>query len=205
TGVSDSSGSPYYLALPTNAEWTKAADWGDVDFTGTIKQHVLSALVGTTISSLEFTSPSPSGTCNTQTSAASTSASAARLNCQSRYGVSEVVGSVWEYNLDRMYANTGLDNGVDGLWLSHALKASDSHNSSPTGFDLLRGTVPAVKTAGADITSGLNSDGYYQTNTIAGTRRGGSWNVTSEGGRWFMRLSSAPSLTGTHIGARCSR
>ncbi|MCX6124949.1 MAG: hypothetical protein NTV34_09410, partial [Proteobacteria bacterium] len=205
TGVSDGSGSPYYLALPTNAEWNKAADWGDVDLTGTIKQHVLPALVGTTISSLEYTVSSPSGTCNSGTSAASTSATAARLNCQSRYGVSEVIGSVVEYVLDRMYGNTGLDNGVDGLWLSHALKASDSQNSSPAGFDLLRGTVPANKIAGADIASGKNSDGYYQSATIAAPRRGGRWDFGTEIGRWFMTLNSPPSLTGATIGTRCSR
>ncbi|MCX6125147.1 MAG: SUMF1/EgtB/PvdO family nonheme iron enzyme, partial [Proteobacteria bacterium] len=205
TGVSDSSGSPYYLALPTNAEWNKAADWGDVDLTGTIKQHVLLALVGTTIEGLEATITSPSGTCNSDTNVASTSASAARLNCQSRYGVSELVGSVTEWVLDRTYANTGLDNGVDGLWLSHALKSSAGQNASPTGFDLLRGTVPAVKTEGADIVYALTGDIYNQNAALGGSRRGGRYDLGRSGGRWTLLLSLAPSLTGANLGTRCSR
>ncbi|MCX6128824.1 MAG: hypothetical protein NTX25_07140, partial [Proteobacteria bacterium] len=55
TGVIDGSGNIYYLNLVSDAEWVKAADWGDVAQQGTVTQSQFGNNIGSNVAALEYT------------------------------------------------------------------------------------------------------------------------------------------------------
>jgi formylglycine-generating enzyme required for sulfatase activity len=210
TSYADGDGNNYRLILPSSAEWNKAADWGDVDLDGTIDQHVVAARVGETIhGGVEYSGAGADAVtvrCHSDNNPGSpyNSNSAETTTCRSRYGMADHVGNIWEWVSDRHYSGAGLDNGLAGLWLDHATKTSNGQNSAPAGFDLLRGSVPADKTAGAEIASALNGDNYWYNTTLRGVFRGGRWSTAADAGRWSLYAAVAPSYVDTSFGGRCA-
>ncbi len=202
-----SAGLSYRLYLPSSAEWSKAADWGDTDHDGVIDVHESSpALIGQTISTLEYNSSDTDQGCNTGTGSLlllihkpSTSGSASRASCQSRYGVSEIVGSNWEWVTDQTMDYMGYDNGMDGLWLDHAVKQAGGEVGS---VDLLRASVPFAE--GAAVSG--NKDHYWIDSGMRASYRGGASYNKDDAGRWAISLIFSPAYDGalsSSISGRC--
>lgn len=61
TGISDGSGNVYYERLPTDSEWMKAADWGDVAQQGTVTSTQFAGALGYGVGALESTALSLTG------------------------------------------------------------------------------------------------------------------------------------------------
>ncbi len=134
----------YNLHSPSGAEYTKASDWGDVNFDNSVDQNPWLAN-GTNVRNVEFsndgapvgpsltscfteawdgvTSPAPGA--NPPITATTPALTGSRANCISRYGAVDLVGNAWEINAERIYwpshspTDLGMiqDNGLDGLWL----------------------------------------------------------------------------------------
>ena len=204
TGIVDAVGNTYRLGLATDAEWLKAADWGDVDKDGNIDQSVYAGNIGLGISSLES---GMAGGCNTNTSSAYSSNSSQTASCRSRYGAAVMVGNVWEWTSGQQSSGNGFDNGVDGLWLGRTLPgglATTTIDSiSKVYYDLLR-TLPTAS-AGAPAVAQNGDNFWINTSGLRGSRRGGDWSNGTYAGRWALSVSSAPSNTDALRGARCSR
>ena len=186
----------YRLSLPTAAEWSKAADWGDVDHDGDIDQHELASLIGRATVDLEFSSYStPDVGCNTHSGAENTGR-AVRDECVSRYGAQGMIGNVWNWAYDRIFDDVGLDNGIDGLWFGVQFRTDDYDGTGsgrgPIAVDLLRGAMPLDESAGQSVRR--NDDRYlrWKTSGLVGALPGGGWYANESGGRWHMWFNQEP-------------
>ncbi|MBC7659189.1 MAG: fibronectin type III domain-containing protein [Chitinophagaceae bacterium] len=203
TGISDPSGANYYLKLLSDSEWSKAADWGDMDQDGVVDQSVYGGNVGVTISSLEWdgvTADSSTVRCHTDNNPTSAypADDPATAKCRTRYGAADMVGNVAEWTTGQQYSGAGRDNGTDGLWYGMTLPTANGGISS-LKEDLLRG----FPTSSALSVIAANSDQYYYASTLRGSFRGGSWSNGSAAGRWRLDVLNAPSSVSTYIGLRC--
>src|SRR6476469_6373235 len=99
TGISTINGASYYLNLASDAEWMKAADWGDVDQDGTIDQSVYIANLGASVTNIEWNGTAADSStvrCHTDSTPTSFYAgnSAQTANCRSRYGAADMIGNL---------------------------------------------------------------------------------------------------------------
>jgi hypothetical protein len=191
----DGSGNTYSLKLPAASEWRKAADWGDLDQDGVIDVSVYATNVGVSVPAIEYTAGDPVGSCNSSSTVASVTGTGARAGCQSRYGASEMVGSLREWSDDRAYNMVGFDNGVDGLFLGFAYSVS-----SPNIFDVLRGmsvSSGAWHMPSTHVTHGTTSG-------LTALTLGGSSGDTVYNGRWYTSMSSVSGVD-IRTGGRCMR
>ncbi|MBC7532682.1 MAG: SUMF1/EgtB/PvdO family nonheme iron enzyme, partial [Oligoflexus sp.] len=201
TGISDANGSNYYLSLSSDAEWSKAADWGDVNQDGTIDQNTFTGSVS--IPGLETgTADTTTVRCHTDNNPGSAYASnsSQTANCRSRYGVADMVGNAWEWTTGQQFSTAATDNGTDGLWYGVTFPGA-SDNISALKMDLLR----AFPSSSSLSTVADNADYYwYATTTIGGAIRGGTWFSGSSAGRWDLSIGNLPSYWSSRIGGRCS-
>lgn len=189
----------YHLYLPTDSEWLKAADWGDVNQNGTIDQHP--SLSGHSVATIEYTIGNAGGECNTTGSPGlKTTGSATSANCRSRFGAADMVGNIMEWANGRHYSNSGFDDGMSGLWLSHGLRQV-SENPNAGIYDLLRGTVPESG-EGAHISA--NSDYYFQNTSLRGSIRGSDYDDNGSSGRWTVGVNFGPTQNYGRLGGRCA-
>ncbi|RYZ60222.1 MAG: hypothetical protein EOP07_01485 [Proteobacteria bacterium] len=206
TAITDSGGASYYLSLSTDAQWNKAADWGDVNQDGTIDQNTFTGSVN--IASLEWNGSGGDATtirCHTDNNPASpfasnNSGSGSTANCRSRYGVADMVGNVWEWTTGQQTSAAGHDNGTDGLWYGVTLPTTGSGAIATLKMDLLR----AVPSSLALSTVADNSDYYIYGSSFRGAFRGGSWTGGSADGRWLLIVNNAPSNLSADVGMRCA-
>jgi Fibronectin type III domain/Concanavalin A-like lectin/glucanases superfamily/Sulfatase-modifying factor enzyme 1 len=206
TSIVDGGGFQYFEYQPSDSEWTKAADWGDVNLDGTIDQSAYGANIGLTVSSLE------SGAADTTTVRCNQDGSPAALystnspqtaNCRSRYGVADMVGNASENTNGQGLGAAGYDNGTDGLWSGTTrLIAYTSLNGLK--FDLLRGFPTPLD--GATLGATANMHYAPSVSLFYGTTRGGSPDQTlGKSGRWYIHANTAPTYTSTYTGGRCRR
>ncbi|MBC7531405.1 MAG: SUMF1/EgtB/PvdO family nonheme iron enzyme, partial [Oligoflexus sp.] len=146
TTIADSDGKNYSLQLPSDPEWFKAADWGDSDqdgtieaslnpFTGSVATSTIESGAGDNTSIRCHTDYVPAGfIMNTNTSGAGSTAT-----CRSRYGAADMVGNVWEFTTGQIDGQSGLDNGIDGLWYGHSFHSADVYAGATTNYDLFGG------------------------------------------------------------------
>ena len=196
TVFNDVHGDQYSLYLTTNAEWVKAADWGDLSLDGNITVNPNASLIGKTVNTVEGSSSTYSSSqfCNTNTNG--TAANDGTLSgypvgfagCISRYGASQMVGNNEEYVADAFFGQCGIDNGLDSLMLGFQLRSGVPSQASYY-MDLLRGVPPASNSAGSYIS--VNYDGLlgYGAGLSAIIRNGA--NNNQEAGRWFIAGSGA--------------
>ena len=205
TGVFDDVGNAYYMSLPSDTEWLKAADWGDLDQDGRIDQSVY------TTNLLVLTSTLEAGTntyCNTDNRNMPSTNNAGTIHCRSRFGAENMVGNRYEWTIGQQNVGVGYDNGVDGLWLGQAIPSAVSVASgvTPTSiyYDLLR-ALPKPLNFGSAVVR--NSDGIWSnTTTVNGSIRGGhaaGFMDATNAGRWTMHINRGTTDTGP--GSRCSR
>ncbi|MGE0171914.1 MAG: Ig-like domain repeat protein [Oligoflexales bacterium] len=186
----------YRLYLPSASEWIKAADWGDTDQDGDIDiNEARPSLVGSNVRSLE------TSTCNSGGGSASTTGTS--VNCQSRYGAYDMVGSNGERSSNQTFDNwVGLDDGMDGYWYGMTFYNVSSGGSTTgyTKFDLFRGGI--MQSGGYTIDYGSiyeeNSTGLYAV------KLGGSIQSEAESGRFKFSNSSEPEDTSSSQNGRCA-
>jgi formylglycine-generating enzyme required for sulfatase activity len=191
TGFLDADGNTYYLSLPSDPEWLKAADWGDLNHDGTIDIGPnASVLVATreqggadAVTVRCHTDDDPWGDYNSNSSETA--------NCRSRYGAADMVGNVWEWTTGQIFTGAGYDNGLDGSWLGKTLPTSSNHLSSMSNrYDLFRG-YPTNTVSSSVVTD--NGDYYWYASTLRGAFRGGVWSNGSSSGRFALFVACAPS------------
>ncbi len=195
TGISDGTGNTYYLSLASDAEWGKAADWGDLNFDGTIDvgtnaAATVASLVGTVADTTTIR-------CHVDNSPASAypADSSETANCRSRYGVADMMGNVAEWTTGQIFnTNTAMDNGLDGLGLGVSISGSLAGGL----VNLLRGFPVSSSGSAVSNTGGVP----VSASPLAGTYRGGTW---SEGGdnRWRIDARYSPWNVNTIYGGRC--
>ncbi len=203
SAVADDEGFFYHLKLTTDSEWSKAADWGDVNQDGTIDQSVYVANVGLASSSLEYGTPNNTTVrCHTDNNPTTLylTNSTATAHCRSRYGAADMIGNAYEITSGQISSGAGSDNGEDGLWLNATTPASDG-SFAATKWDLVR-SIPTATGA----TLAFNSDAVLITNSgIQTSIRGGGMNSLGASGRYYHNFQSSPaSVAGTDTGFRCS-
>ncbi len=204
TGVADIDGGTYSFGLPSDSEWLKAADWGDLNHDGTIDVGINAGL---TVASVEQ-GPADATTirCHSDNNPSSTILSTGTTdtaNCRSRYGAADMVGNVIEFTGSQIYNGIGSDNGLDGTWYNRTVPSTSHYLSSYGGrYDLLRGFP---MTSGTML---LTSNGDYFYVNPTGQRassRGGGMGAAAEGGRYWQVLNSDPSVEYWYLGGRCRR
>ncbi|RYF41859.1 MAG: hypothetical protein EOO38_20270, partial [Cytophagaceae bacterium] len=202
TGIIDGSGGKFYLGLITDAEWMKAADWGDVDYNGSIDQSVRLGNIGQSVNALE------SGTGDTVTIRCHSdnnptgpypTASAQTANCQSRFGAMDMVGNMWEWTTGQVFSAVGRDNGQDGMWYGITMTTSDTVSNN-LKHDLLRAF--SLNTGLATLYD--YGDRHWYVPGLKGISRGGRYQSTSEAGRFDFQGDTDATDAGAGIGVRCS-
>ncbi|MBC7531450.1 MAG: SUMF1/EgtB/PvdO family nonheme iron enzyme [Oligoflexus sp.] len=217
TTLADSSGKTYSLQLATDAEWMKAADWGDSNQDGTIEASLNPFTGSVSISSLESGgSDATTIRCHTDANpwgniASNSSGSGSTSSCRSRYGAADMVGNAFEITSGRVLDLQGQDNGVDGLWLGQSFLNTSgggvtfaSLNSG--NYDLLRGLPKASLTAPIVFDA---ADSYNAGSGLVSSIRGDHFNANTAGpagaGRWSLDLNTPTYFpSGWWIGTRCS-
>jgi hypothetical protein len=203
TSFTDSGGFKFHMRLASDTEWSKAADWGDLDHNGTIDQSPVVGNIGQTVNSRE------SGAGNTTTIRCHTDSQPGALlntgssetaNCRSRYGAADMVGNVWEVTTNQVDSNVGRDNGEDALWLGLTLPNYNAAQYASGGhkFEFLRGTALSV---GAFVST--TDDTYSVQSGVRASLRSCSWGCGLESGRFRMYLESTPAGVSGSSGYRC--
>ncbi|RYZ67594.1 MAG: hypothetical protein EOP09_10765 [Proteobacteria bacterium] len=202
--LTDVDGIKYRLHLPSPAEWTKAADWGDVDMDGVIDQNGFTGST-TSIAVLQSTLPADAASirCHVDASPASpySSADANTANCVSRYGAENMVGNVAEWVLERTGGRVELDNGVDAIGYGRTLPSTNGTITSLT-FDMLS-ALPIAN--GASLYS--EYDAFTAPNSTDGRYglRGGSFDSSyGNPGRFSSYVTAGEYDRGPKLGFRCS-
>ncbi|RYZ57248.1 MAG: hypothetical protein EOP07_10440, partial [Proteobacteria bacterium] len=207
TRLTDSSGKSYAFYLPSDTEWFKAADWGDLNHDGTIDQNSFSGPI-TLITSLETgTADTITNRCHNDNSPANTypSGSTNTSYCRTRYGGQDFVGNVFEWTANQERDGVGFDNGMDSLWYGVSLPTSGGTISSfGSHIDLLTG---AVQDSGFS-TIQPNGDEYIYGAGFKGAIRSNGYGFntgTQIPGRFELYLGFDPwSTNGSWLGGRCA-
>lgn len=202
--LTDVDGVKYRLHLPSAAEWTKAADWGDVDMDGVIDQNAYTG-GATSIAALQATLPADGATyrCHVDGNPASpySSADANTSNCFSRYGAENMVGNVAEWVLEREGGYVLSDNGVDGISYGRSIPTTNGTIATLT-FDMLS-ALPL--TNGATLYADYDA---YTAPTTTDARyglRGGAYDSTyGNPGRFSIHVNSSEYTKNPKLGFRCS-
>jgi hypothetical protein len=202
TGIADEDGNTYYLSLPTDAEWLKAASWGDLNLDGVIDVNPVAGNVGASAAAVENGAADASTIrCHSDYDPASryTSNDSNTATCRSRFGAADMVGNTFEWASGQIYDGIGYDNGVDGLWLGQSFPTSLQLISALGRFDLVR-AIP--KGADAPAVS-HNGDRYLYQAALRGSIRGGDFQFSgTNAGRWYARMWDTPAGV---AGGRCRR
>ncbi|RYZ91510.1 MAG: hypothetical protein EOP04_00145 [Proteobacteria bacterium] len=206
TSLKDLDNKAYRLHLPTSAEWFKAADWGDVDFDGTIDQNSYTLGV-TSIAELQASALPDLATvrCHVDNSPASfyQSGDSHTANCSSRYGAENMIGNAAEWTLDRISSSLKFrDNGVDGIWFNKV-----SLNAIGTTANLTYALINGYPISnGATVYS--SNDTYTKpvsTSNVITLVRGGTYDTTfGEAGRFTLHSNVNAYGEDNRLGFRCS-
>ncbi|RZA27250.1 MAG: hypothetical protein EOP10_00830 [Proteobacteria bacterium] len=190
----------YRLRMPSQLEWTKSADWGDVDFNGSIDQTAHTPNLATTVASREQgTADTSTPRCHTDNSPTSkyNTASTETANCRSRYNVADLVGNGGKWVNDVMYYGVVLDNGVDGINFGGTWGSNYYHDT----IDLTRGSPRGT---GLGQIVPFNADGNYNDiNKISYMWRGALQRDGNAAGRFYFSSDSDSNRTDVDLGLRC--
>jgi formylglycine-generating enzyme required for sulfatase activity len=206
TEIQDSAGFSYRLHLPSSPEWFKAADWGDVDFDGTIDQNPFTGTVS--VASLESgTANNTTVRCHTDNNPATymPSGSTETANCVSRYGARDMVGNYREIADNQTYAGVGQDNGTDALWMGSINPPGFGTIATAYGnqIDVLIGKT--LGTSAGSILPVTNADYYGWNNTWwTAAIHGGYKAANGNAGRFYLEM--APDIFDANAvnGGRCA-
>ncbi len=208
SSVLDASSNFYYLNLLTGSEFMAASDWGDMNTDGVIDQSIDNNLKGGAILDVEQSQgnygPAISGT---GCSAGSLLNTGTRSDCQSRYGVFDLVAYLFVMLNEREYNAVGLDNGMDGSYLGVAMQpnGSEPNNNMPNPpvYDLIRGLflnpnlgVTLFTMPGIGFAYPVNN-----SNVIGQFHAGGDYNA---GSRVYRDVTNAIGYTDSVTSGRCS-
>jgi formylglycine-generating enzyme required for sulfatase activity len=198
--VTGEGGATYSLYLPSNSEWMKAADMGDLNLDDTIDVNPVGANVGQTVSFVEYGAATG---CSTTGAGIYNSNSSNTAACRSRYNAADMTGNQAEFTLEKVYNGVGYDNGVDGLWLGQAFPTTSGSFATVLGgaakYDLLRGLPKS------GLSTIPNQDYYFYTSGLRAAIRGGGYNDAGSAGRWTLRVLQPPSSAISGNGGRCRR